>query len=619
MCGIAGVAGTGTEPESNRLVGEMVRAMQHRGPDGDGLLSWTFGPSTVCLGHSRLSIIDLSLAGRQPMTERSERYWITFNGEIYNYRELRRILDIEEGGFASASDTEVILRAYARWGEDAFSLLRGMFAFALLDVQAQRITLVRDPLGIKPLYYAIRNGSLWFASEVQALLSTGKVDRSLNRDVVGQYLGQGWSSSCVAAKVETLPPGHMLTVDLSTGNLQCCLSRYAEDVSSVVTPPKLDRNESTAHLSQLLGQSVKCHLVADVPVGLFLSGGIDSTALLYLMRRESGCTPRTFTVVFPEREFSEREHAANIARQFQTDHTEIELSDSDILAFLPDVFAAMDQPTMDGINTYVVSRAVGSAGIKVALSGLGADELFAGYPSFRRASLARLAGRIPRALRAGLASMGRRVTRDVRSEKFWDLLASDCTPQSAYAVSRRLFSAEEVARLMPDHRPAPAVPELPLSDDEIDEVSRLEIRGYMTELLLRDTDFMSMASSLEVRVPFVDKVVMRHVLQLPGSWKLSRHTPKPLLMEAMHGALPDHIWNRPKMGFVLPFQQWMRARLRAEVQDVLSDGRLAKNAGLNPAAVWEVWEGFAGRRLRWSKPWSLYVLLRWLEEKQVAA
>jgi len=597
----------------------MVEALEHRGPDGHGARAWAFGPATVCLGHTRLSIIDLSPAGRQPMTEKSGRYWITFNGEIYNYRELHKILDAGDGCFASATDTEVILQAYARWSVEAFGLLRGMFAFGLLDTSARRVILVRDPLGIKPLYYAMRNGSLWFASEVQALLATGKVDRRLDLDGVGQYLGQGWSTSCAISDVKTLPPGHMLTGDFSTGAFRWSLSRYSEELSPPAPSAKPERNESTAHLLHLLGQSMKCHLVADVPVGLFLSGGIDSSALLHLMRREGCGTPRTFTVVFPESKFSEREYAGRIAAQYETDHTEVELAESDILALLPDAFASMDQPTMDGINTYVISRAVSSTGIKVALSGLGGDELFAGYPSFRRARLAKLAGRTPQTLRAALSRIGRLVSPGSPAEKVWDLLGSDCTPFSAYTVSRRLFSPQEAAQLMPDYPPAPKIPNTQYCGDEINEVSRLELRGYMSDLLLRDTDFMSMASSLEVRVPFVDNVIVGHVLGLPGSWKLSRVMPKPLLVEAMRGALPDYIWDRPKMGFVFPFHHWMRSHLRAEVQSILLDGRLARNAGLNPPAVRKVWEGFLNGRLRWTKPWSLYVLLRWLESRQIAA
>ena len=620
MCGIAGVIGKMARTDGESAVAGMVSALYHRGPDDNGSQSWMFGENLVALGNTRLSILDLSAAGHQPMAESTGRYWIVFNGEIYNFQELRRLLDPNDRLFRTGSDTETILHAYKRWGCDAFRLLRGMFALALLDTQARVLHLVRDPLGIKPLYYSSTGATLQFASEVQALLASGKVQRRINTESIAHYLSCGWAGKSQTAieGIQLLQPGHMLTVDLSQDTMKSSITCYEPEALPGDKGAPKDRNESTAHMLHLLRQSVKCHLVSDVPVGLFLSGGIDSTAILHLMRN-AGCeSPKTFTVFFPEEDFSERHFAKSVAERYDADHTELELAESDLVAQLPAALAAMDQPTMDGVNTFVIAKAVHMAGIKVALSGLGSDELFAGYPSFRRVRQARTVAKVPYALRSGFVAAVKRLRETPRYEKVWDLLGSDCTPQSAYSISRRLFGPSEIALLSGGELP----PDEPVAErftgDEINEMSRLEIRGYMTDLLLRDTDFMSMASSLEVRVPFVDKIVVRHALHMPGQWKIAHAKPKPLLLDAMRGSIPDYVWNRRKMGFVLPFDRWMRSTLRHDVETTLTDRRLAAAVGLVPDALIHVWRRYLAGAIRWSKPWSLFVLLRWCERQQAS-
>jgi len=603
-------------------VQRMVSALEHRGPDDQGVCSLALDPHhVVSLGHTRLSILDLSTAGHQPMTEPSGRYWLTFNGEIYNFREIRKLLDPTDQIFRTSTDSEAIILAFHRWSLKAFRVFRGMFAFALLDRNTRLLHLVRDPLGIKPLYYHAKGDSLYFASEVKALLASGCVPARVNSEGVAHFLSCGFvgTSGTAIAGVELLQPGQLLTVDLSNEGLKWGLSTYEQAWCSEPSLSKGDRNESIGHTLHLLEQSVKCHLVSDVPVGLFLSGGIDSTAILDLMSRVGTNTPKTFTVVFPEKEFSEHRYAKRVAQRFNADHHEIELSESSLLREAPASLSAMDQPTMDGVNTFVIAKAVRAAGIKVALSGLGSDELFAGYPSFRRARLAQTAAKVPQQARLALAAAGRVLFRRPRFAKLWDLLGSDCTPASAYEISRRLFSPDEVAALIPARLlllDEPSRP--PFSGDEINEISQLEIRGYMTNLLLRDTDFMSMANSLEVRTPFVDKVLIRHVLRLSGQWKLKRSVPKVLLLDAMRGSIPAYVWNRRKMGFVLPFDRWMRSSLSDQVEETLCSKRLAEGAGLVPWSVEEVWRGFLKGNIRWSKPWSLFVLLKWCERLGVS-
>jgi asparagine synthase (glutamine-hydrolysing) len=620
VCGIAGLIGNDPHSTGSEIVRSMMSAMDHRGPDDRGLESWEFGSNKVVLGHTRLSIIDLSAAGHQPMTERSGRYSTVFNGEIYNFKELRKLLDPGHQLFQTGTDTEAILHAYHRWAEGGFRALRGMFAFALLDNEARLVHLVRDPLGIKPLYYYADAGGLLFASEVSALLASGQVPHRINPNGVNHFLSYGWigSSETSVSGIRMLPPGHAITVDLKGEAISWQTARYVRDEERSRNSFVADRNENTAHILHLLEESVKSHLVSDVPIGLFLSGGIDSTAILQLMRSVGQNVPKTFTVVFEEKEFSEHQYAREVARLCDAEHHELNLNEEGLLSELPCALAAMDQPTMDGVNTFFISKAVRSAGITVALSGLGADELFAGYPSFRRARLAKVAATAPHILRAGMAACGRHFGDNSSREKFWDLLQSDGSPVSAYEISRRLFSRSEIENLLQpgsESRSSAYSNFASVTGDVINDVSRLELQGYMTDLLLRDTDFMSMASSLEVRVPFIDTEVVRYALQLPGSWKVAGSKPKPLLLESMRGTIPDYVWNRKKMGFTLPFDRWMRSALRGQVEETLCSRQLAEQAGLVPKSVEKIWRNFLGGSTRWSKPWSLFALLKWCERQ----
>ncbi len=622
MCGIAGIIGNLAPAEASRALDAMVSSLVHRGPDDRGSICCTVGPSTVALGHTRLAIIDLSADARQPMTESQNRYSTVFNGEIFNFRELRKILDPAGRLFRTAGDTEVILHAYARWAGESFKRFRGMFALALLDRERRQVHLVRDPLGIKPLYYYAAEGVLLFGSEVQCLLASGRIPRKLDNQSVSHFLQYGCAGSrdTLVTGVKLLQPGETLTVSLGEPEMQWNLRTY-ESIQEDESPVShTDRNESTAHILHLLEDSVKCHLASDVPLGLFLSGGIDSAVILHLMRQASAARVKTFTVTFPQAEFNERHHARRLAERYDTDHHELELSEATLLAELPLALAAMDQPTSDGINTFVLARSVRESGVKVALSGLGGDELFAGYPSFRRISWARGAAWIPRGLRNIIADGGKRLIGGPVADKAWSLLSSDCAPNSVYRISRGLFGSASLSALMCNAAPDPGVPLCGPALDPVNRVSRLELEGYMTNLLLRDTDCMGMASGLEVRVPFIDKVVVRHVLSLPGKWKTMGSATKPLLRAAMRGSVPESVWKRRKMGFVLPFDRWLRSvSLGSQVEEVLRDGRVAAQVGLRGAAVSSVWTSFLQGEMRWSKPWSLYVLLGWCERHGVSA
>jgi asparagine synthase (glutamine-hydrolysing) len=367
---------------------------------------------------------------------------------------------------------------------------------------------------------------------------------------------------------------------------------------------------------------------------------MDSSALVALMSRVTKDKPKTFSVVFDEAQFSEAPHSRLVAEQFQTDHHEIHLTENELLGMLPAALAAMDQPTMDGVNTFVVSKAVKEAGVTVALSGLGGDELFAGYSTFRRAvRLDELSG-ISRRLLRSAASIGKtQLNGSVRRRKVWQLAQSDYSPAAVYEVSRQLFSSDQIEKisdfgLAPQPGCPSGDPALRISDlntasvernskletrnsklDTVNEISRLELQGYMANTLLRDTDFMSMAHSLEVRVPFVDSEIVSYVLGLPGRWKLNGSQPKPLLAEVVGDLLPPKFLGRSKMGFTLPFEKWMQSGLRAEISGVFQDGDRLTASGLASRSVEQLWQRFqqSPASVGWSRPWSLYVLAKWCE------
>ena len=634
MCGIAGIIGNQV-PDATERLERMSNTLIHRGPDDAGMSVWPSNghvPFTA-FAHRRLSIIDLSKAGHQPMATRDGHFSIIFNGEIYNYLTLRRELQAEGVEFTSQTDTEVLLQLYARHGASCLHMLRGMFAFAIRNNETGAVFITRDHLGIKPLYFYENDGLFLFASELRGLLASGLVPRRLNRPGLISYLQTGSIASpdTIIEGIRQLSPGNYMTiVPLANGRQEVrTISYTGEWLSGSASMSGLDRSSAVEALREALKESVRVHLVSDVPLGPFLSGGIDSSAIVALMSQVTDARPKTFSVVFEEEKFSEAIHARRVAKKFSTEHHEIHLSEEQLLEMLPAAIAAEDQPTMDGINTYVVSKAVREAGITVALSGLGGDELFAGYPTFRRALRMQSVARFPSALRQGVSAVGSRVwNRTVQQKKMWQLLASEGSSAVACAVSRQLFAIDEIAPLLPNngHKFAAADPDLSWpedslqSDDRINAVSICELRGYMSNTLLRDTDFMSMAHSLEVRVPFVDAEIVRFVLGLPGAWKLNGDKrQKPLLQDALGDLLPQEVMLRPKMGFTLPLETWMQSRLHDEIEATFDDDIQFQSIGLRPTAVREVWNQFlhAPHRIGWSRPWALYVLGKWCANHQI--
>jgi asparagine synthase (glutamine-hydrolysing) len=635
MCGIFGIVGKNSRVAPG-VLDRATQSLAHRGPDDAGtVLLRDSVPEEVeiGLGNRRLAILDLSPLARQPMHDADTGNWIVYNGEIYNFRDVRQELEGEGVVFASHSDTEVVLKAYGRWGEQCLTKFRGMFAFAIWDARRHRLLIARDPMGIKPLYYASSDSYFLFSSEVRTLLGTGLVPRRLDSAGLINYLtyGSAYDPFTMIEGVRALPAGHTLTWENGTIGL----SRYwdlVDDGSQRESDKEFvvnDEKEVATRLQPILEEAVRLQLVSDVPVGVFLSGGIDSSALVSILSR-GGVTASTFSIVFREEEFSEATYSRAIARKFHTDHHEITVSQSDLLAAIPDALRAMDLPTMDGVNTFFVSRETRRAGVKVALSGLGGDEVFAGYSSFytvpRMERFARFWNHLPHLFRDSAASAFATVApKSDKNRKLISLATDNGRLVHPYFLSRMLFMARQRDLLVRSIDGAAIDAsissqrdslERAASLDPVNRVSYLESRCYMLNTLLRDADFMSMSQGLEVRVPLIDHQLAKQVLALPGKWKLNG-THKKILIAALAGSLPEEVVHRRKRGFTMPFERWMRQELRSEIEPVLEADRVNKGPLgrlLNGRQVHQVWQDFLDGTASWSRPWSLYVLQRWCEQ-----
>ncbi|HUQ18018.1 MAG TPA: asparagine synthase (glutamine-hydrolyzing) [Gemmatimonadaceae bacterium] len=621
MCGICGAI---SREDFTPIVERMNAALIHRGPDDDGFaqLAGIHGVRHGVFGSRRLAILDLSLCGHQPMWSEDGRFCLAFNGEIYNFREIRTELEKLGAHFQSSGDTNVVLEGWRHWGSGILPRLRGMFAFALWDRDEERCYLARDTFGIKPLYFHESGGTILFASEIRALLASGRIERTIDERAMHSYLATGSVAEpdTIIESISAVPAGTYITIDCRrNGNVVTGTERFADPLPLPIA--RSDEIEGALDLRQTLRDSVSHHLISDVPVALFLSGGLDSSSIVAVASEVSESQLDTFTITFGEREFSEAEPALAVAKKFGTRHHEIPLSGHDLLAALPEAFAAMDQPSLDGLNTYAVSRAIRQNGIKVALSGLGGDELFAGYPSFRRAASARKLWPLRAPLHA-LFKKARGVSADPRLDRLNMLFESDSAALGAYRASRVLFDEGQVKALT-SRRPGERRARIESREESVlsilQEVSLLEVTGYMRNTLLRDSDVFSMANSLELRVPFVDREVARAAMQIPDSRKLRRGISKPVIVETMRDILPPSLLGRRKQGFTLPFERWMRKELFDEIDSVMRSRRI-ETVGLVPRSSIQVWDDFLNtkRGMTWSRPWALYTLKRWADQNDVA-
>ena len=620
MCGIAGIVFRGPGQTSAGITERMCSAMSHRGPDDESF----FHDEFVSLGHRRLSIIDLSSAANQPFFDVSERYVMVYNGEIYNFREIKN--ELPDYPFRTSSDTEVLIAAFIKWGPESISKFKGMFAFAVWDRQDKELFIFRDRLGVKPLYYYTDEGVFCFASELRAVMASGLVKKiDLDRKATADFFSFqsfGYPDSPVSA-IKQLEAGSY--VKIKNGHVE-------KTVYWTLTgnKPNFDFNDTIAvkkHIRELLRDSVSRRLVSDVPVGAFLSGGIDSSTVVGLMAEVSPAKPATFNISFSESEFDESKYARVVADKFNTEHTTIPLKPEIFLEELENALNSMDVPSADGINTYVVSKAIRQAGITVALSGVGGDELFAGYPFFKqytdlhkREKLFNNSGFI----RRGFANVLEK-TKSGKYHRIAEILSADhVSIEQIYPVFRRILSRElirDLTKLDTNHRSgieenlmnfAGEFSELPL----LSQVSAAEYLGYTQQTLLKDTDQMSMAVSLEVREPFFDHDLIEFLLAVPDHIKYPKF-PKSLLVESVSPLLPDEIVHRKKQGFLFPWELWMRRELKSFCEKQIAG--LSARQFINGKELQAYWKRFLNNdpSVRWTELWLFIVLGYWLDKNHI--
>jgi asparagine synthase (glutamine-hydrolysing) len=614
MCGIAGILNLTNHNRQAVAIQSMTDRIAHRGPDAEGI----YVDDHIALGHRRLSIIDLQEIANQPMWDYSGRYVIVYNGEIYNYQEIKA--QLSGYPFKTLSDTEVILAGYATWGIHCLERFNGMFAFALWDTKEQVLFVARDRLGKKPFYYHLSPDHFVFSSEMRSMLASSLVPRQLEETYLSEYFQYqaAMHDHTMVRGIRRLKAGHYAIIRDGRMTEHPYWS-YAD-----VQPSVDEYATAKGKVKDLFLDSVRLRMVSDVPVGAFLSGGIDSSLIVACMAEQSEAPVNTFTVSFNEKEYDESMYAQQVAAAYKTNHHRLLIKPEEFLNSIEDILASMDTPSGDGPNTYLVARHTRQANIKVAMSGLGGDELFVGYNKFfmyqRVMKFRWLLSANPRFTRRFWAMAAHMVGLNPRYSKFFDLCALDKWDLSTvYPVLRRAYNQDEIEKLLRN----------PLQHDHVEKhldsinskISWMEdfskctigeIETYTRDVLLRDTDQMSMAHALEVRVPFFDYRLVEYVLSLPDHIKYP-HSPKSLLVDALAPRLPIEISQRKKMGFTLPMEHWLKNELAPMTEQKLL--YLADRQEFMGDEVMKKWHGFrkGDTRILWTRIWKLVVLSDWLQ------
>lgn len=643
MCGIAGIIGQ----QDRQAIEKMVGAMHHRGPDDKG----TFHAENVSLGMSRLSIIDTSLGGHQPMSNKKKDIWIVYNGEMYNFKEEREILTKKGHTFTSNSDTEVVLKMYEVYDKDFLQRLRGMFAFAIYDQRPnhKEILLARDQIGVKPLLYAKMNNSFIFGSEIKSLLASGMVPREINPESLRQLVtfGSVVQPNSMLKGVQMLLPGHYIVVKKNSFTVKSYWhlsdSRYPELAT-------MGYEEQTDFVAKVLQDTVSKQMISDVPLGAFLSSGVDSSLLVALMAKMVNQPIRTFTIQYTDAtENIDESGTANATAKFLgTNHSTVQISDQEIHAEIRRIAWGLDQPTVDGTNAYLISK-VASQNLRVAISGTGGDEIFAGYPWFIHMLLAEkadkenlwrsLAGKVVAAtlrnsifdsfmLRRrsdyihGLRNAYGFLSRYSKNYQIFGPLSAATILSKEFASTSRTGRAEAFDLSGADQLPNAAA---------VERTSAICLRTYTQNQLLRDIDAAAMANSLEIRVPYLDHVLTDVALSLPSTSKL--HSPeilrklqepafgtykqtgaKRIMFELGKNLLPQHLNEQKKKGFALPFERWLKGTLRETLLETLSTQCVSKRGWFNPVEVSELKKNFLQGKGHWTRPWLIMMTELWAQE-----
>ncbi|MFK8038309.1 MAG: asparagine synthase (glutamine-hydrolyzing) [Crocinitomicaceae bacterium] len=618
MCGINGVYRFSGQSYPKDLILKMNNTIAHRGPNAEG----EFHDKYVQLGHRRLSIIDTDSRSNQPFKSEDNRYILVFNGEIYNYKTLKTHL--QDYTFKTDSDTEVVLASYIKWGEQCVKHFNGMFAFSIWDSIEQSMFIARDRLGIKPLYYNLDHDRIVFSSSVKAILNSDLVPRVLYREGVVDYLRfqTVHAPYTIIENVFSLMPGQYMVLNDERQDLKTYWSQ-TENYQTV----KPDKTEIISNIQNKLGEAVNNRLMSDVPFGAFLSGGIDSSIIVALMAESKRQAVDTFSVVFKEEEFSEGKYAKEVADRYKTNHHEIELTANHFKDLIPEALNFLDHPSGDGLNTFVVSKYTKEAGVTMALSGLGGDELFGGYSIFNQVpnlQAKKWLNSFPNYARKQIGNAYHAFKRSVPSGKVKALMKQAYfDTEYIHQFYRQVLMDNQIAGLL-------KLENLPLNKSfeianeligyrskgwslpPLSRISVAEMSTYMQNVLLRDSDQMSMAHALEVRVPFLDHHLVEYVLGIPDAIK-KPITPKALLVESFKSKLPKSVYNRDKMGFVLPYDQWMRSELKSFCEINLN--HLKKVSIFKDSAIDKLWSQFLknDKRVTWSRIWPLVVLGNWIE------
>jgi asparagine synthase (glutamine-hydrolysing) len=590
LCRIAGILNKSLHLEAVKSqVTAMCNLQKHGGPDDEGL--YACAETGLVLGHRRLALIDLSPAGHQPMSYQ-DRYIISFNGEIYNFPELKKELQQMGFRFNTHSDTEVILAAFARWNTQSFSRLSGMFAFALYDTVEKELFLVRDASGIKPLYYSVSKTAIGFASEIRAFNAMGINDANASWPVFQLAYGFIPEPASTLKEVKPLHKGCFYQYNLLTGAnsyqsfKHYSYSRTRDDISSA-------QNAVSTSMERAVGR----HLLADAPIGAFLSGGIDSSIITTLASKFQAEHLKTLSLYFNEKEFSEKQYQDSIIERLGCKNYQHLLTESEFQQSFPAVLQAMDMPSCDGINTWFISKYARENGLKAVLSGVGGDELFGGYPSFGRIAIARQLQNTPALL---LKLIGHNTSNKFNRFPYLSMSGNN----GLYLFLRGLFPPALIAKqLNADEKEIwtilseqAVLPDLSAMEAK-NEASWLELNVYMQNQLLRDADVMSMAHGVEIRVPFLDPEVIQTALSMQPGIKYAGKLPKQILINAFKDKLPENIWNRKKMGFGFPFARWMGNS--TFVKDTMQNGNLKSI---------ESYKKFKQGKMHWSHLLSLLLL-----------
>jgi asparagine synthase (glutamine-hydrolysing) len=600
MCGIAGAFSfrSAAQPLDLDLIA-------HRGPDSRG--DWTSPDGRVWLGMTRLAILDLSPTGNQPMIDAVSGNVIVYNGEMYNHQVVRSELHALGATFHGSSDTETILVAYRFWKEDMLRRLKGMFAFAIYDRDDKSIFLARDRFGIKPLYYFRDEDRIIFASEVRALIHGESFP--VTRESITAYLQWGCCphSALLYPAIKEMPVASSLRVRADFKDEP--VSYWSPSQKTNPARPAESRDAIVRKVRELLTASVHDHILSDVPVACFLSGGVDSSAITALAARELRRDLHTFSVGFEDARLDESKYARLIAANYQTDHREIRLSSDEVIETTKEAVLSMDLPSLDAINSYIVAKEVARNGFKVALAGVGGDELFGGYRHFR------LVGRLKY-----FALMPRPIVHTLLRLRKARHFLSDIPPRADAGLFAQWWRRSWNASMLQDAglniRPIPLEPRPELEDD-FAKTSWSELNHYMRDMLLRDSDQMAMAVSLEVRVPFLDHELVEFVLGLPAREKERPGMVKSLLVDSVRDLIPSEIYDRKKMGFELPMSEWMRGPLEAFTGEGLA--QVTEHELFTPSQIRDLRKGFIAGKLKWQKLWALVVLGWYLKKQNVLA